>query len=132
MNERTRQLYHDSLSRCWRNTAFIVSFYERFMSVSPEIRQMFAATDFVKQRRMMKTALYGLAHHDEDAGAHFELLESAKVHVTRGITPEMYRIWLETLLETVRAFDYALDAETETAWRVVLQSGVDFYENAVG
>ncbi len=42
------------------------------------------------------------------------------------IPPWMYAVWLDCLLETIREFDPAIDAQTEAAWWDVMAIGIKF------
>jgi hemoglobin-like flavoprotein len=42
------------------------------------------------------------------------------------IEPELYELWLEALIDTVRECDNEFNAEVEQAWRSVLRYGIDY------
>ena len=44
----------------------------------------------------------------------------------RGIAPELYEEWLESLIQTVREFDLEFTDEVELSWRVVLSPGITY------
>lgn len=42
------------------------------------------------------------------------------------IEPDLYDLWLEALIDTVREFDNEFDAEIERAWRSVMSYGIEY------
>ena len=48
---------HASLNRSLANSLFIEEFYEIFMAKDAEIRQMFAHTEFERQKKLLRKAL---------------------------------------------------------------------------
>lgn len=42
------------------------------------------------------------------------------------IEPELYDLWLEALIDTVRECDDQFDAEVEQAWRSILDYGIEY------
>ena len=42
------------------------------------------------------------------------------------IEPELYELWLEALIDTVRECDPEFDATVEKTWRSVLRYGIDY------
>ena len=42
------------------------------------------------------------------------------------IEPELYGLWLEALIATVREFDTEFDLSVENAWRSVLGYGIEY------
>ena len=55
----------------------------------------------------------------------------AKLHgrAELDITPELYDLWLDRLVQAVREFDPMFDPEIETAWRRVLEPGIEFMKS---
>ena len=42
------------------------------------------------------------------------------------IEPDLYDLWLEALIDTVREFDNEFDEEIENAWRSVMRYGIEY------
>ena len=58
-----------------------------------------------------------------------EVLHKTAVHHSidnLDIGPSLYSFWLESMVEAVRLTDVGYDSDTEIAWRVVMQPGVDY------
>lgn len=98
-------------------------FYERFMASSDEVRKKFANTNFAAQKEHLLKSL-GLAADviDGDASAMRHLHERAESHGHRDldIKPELYDLWLESLMATAEECDPEFTPEIEDAWRSVL------------
>jgi hemoglobin-like flavoprotein len=131
MHERDVELFNDSLERCSTRPEFLNRFYALFLASSAEVARKFERTDMRRQARMLKTSLYVLmmASGESERVAHLERL--AKLHGRTGldIRPELYDLWLDRLLQAVAEFDPMFDTETGTAWRRVLQPGIDFMKS---
>lgn len=112
-----------SLTRCASNRQFFPKFYERFMASSEDVRHRFRFTSFKEQNKMLLRSLQLSAHAtDGDPKALAELRERGKTHDRHhlDITPELYDLWLESLVATAREFDGEWDDSVESAWRTIL------------
>lgn len=107
---------------------FFESFYQAFTGTSTEVADKFKNVDMEKQRHHLRTSLDQMIYFSIDRKASDTLLSTAKTHSKSGknIRAELYEVWLESLLQTVRQFDTEFDAETEIAWRVVLAPGISY------
>ena len=127
MYERDVELFNDSIERCSRSPDFLRRFYTLFLASSDTVAKKFEHTDLKKQARMLKTSLYimMLASGESAKVVHLERL--ARLHSRAGldIKPELYDLWLDRLVQAVREFDPMIDLEIETAWRRMLQPGIE-------
>ncbi|WP_416138515.1 globin [Halomonas sp. HK25] len=116
------------LSREVDGQAFFAAFYERFLAASPKVAVKFRHTDMARQRAMLKKAFYHLLAFYASSHADYYLQEVAISHSRAhlDIAPPLYDLWLEALIDTVRAFDEQFDAEVELAWRLVMTPGIVF------
>jgi hemoglobin-like flavoprotein len=130
MDERSLQLVDDSLNRCAADPAFLDRFYERFLGSSPRIREKFADTDFVRQKRALMGSFHFmlLAAEDEEHGPERYLRDIAGRHgkADLDIGAKDYALWLSSLLETIRECDPECDKEIERAWEDVLSVGIRY------
>jgi hemoglobin-like flavoprotein len=120
----------DSLSRCVASPAFLDRFYELFMASSPEVAEKFASTDFARQKQVLEDSLYLMLSAAGTTGgvAHAQLEKLAKRH-SRGeldVRPELYSLWLDSLMKAVRESDPSYSPELEKAWREALKDGIEF------
>lgn len=124
------QLFDDSLRRCTTNPAFFDRFYGRFLESSPKVREKFTNTDFVRQKRALSASLHLilLVAHDPARDAARYLGEVAERHSTRqlGIGAELYDLWLDSLLATVREFDPEFGPPVEQAWEDAMAIGIRY------
>jgi hemoglobin-like flavoprotein len=131
MSERDVELFNDSIERCSGKPEFLRRFYALFLASSDAVAMKFARTDLQKQARMLKTSLYimMLESGEPEQTAHLERLARRHSRTELDIKPELYDLWLDRLVQAVREFDPLFNAETETAWRRVLQPGIDFMKS---
>lgn len=129
VSEKDCELFNDSYQRCLRKPGFLDRFYEIFVNSSPEVAEKFQHTDFRRQTAALKASLFILmlsSTRTPEVMQHLERL--AEMHSRRqlDIRPELYDLWLESLLATAREFDPRFDAQAESAWRNVLGYGIEF------
>ena len=130
MDERTLQIYEDSLRRCNARKGFLDRFYLKFMAASPLVRKKFEKTDFVRQKRALRASLHamGLAAGDRDGGPDRYLKDLAISHsrAHHDVGAALYDFWLDALLSTVREWDPQYDDEIGRAWEEVMTIGVRY------
>lgn len=130
MDDRTLTIFGDSLSRCSANPDFLDLFYEAFLGSSPKIREKFANTDFVKQKRALHASLNLMlrAAREEDLGPPRYLDDLARRHGAHDldIGAEYYDLWLDSLLATVAVCDPQVSEEVRGAWEKVMGVGIRY------
>lgn len=112
--------FQGSLDRCLASPHFLNRFYARFVGTSEAVAARFRNTDMKQQERVMRSSLYFVlraAQGAEDGLAHLEHI--ARSHSQRGydITPELYALWFESLLDVASATDPRWTPEVATAWQ---------------
>lgn len=124
MDEPTpKSLFTESLHRCTANDQFIPSFYEQFLASSDDVRRRFRFTSFEKQNKLLVRSLELAAQATEgEPKALAELKERGKTHDRNhlDIKPDLYALWLDSLVATAREFDSQWDDSIESAWRTIL------------
>lgn len=120
-----------SYGRCCTNELFFVDFYDRFMSSSSEIQELFANTDMANQRHLLRNGIMQLILHARGMPA-TKLRALGDSHSRKGynIRPQWYGLWLDALIDTVRKHDPEFSDATETSWRRAIQPGIDLIRNA--
>ena len=130
MDETILAQVEDSLRRCNTDPAFLDRFYEQFLSSSPKVREKFVGTDFVRQKRMLQASLQLLLVAAQDDGKRPTpyLDEVAARHgaTQMAIGAELYDLWLDSLLATVRETDPAWSPGVEHAWESVMTVGIAY------
>ncbi|MFT5050188.1 MAG: truncated hemoglobin YjbI [Chlamydiales bacterium] len=103
---------HEFNTSYWRVTAstgdriqFLDRFYDLLMARSEEVARFFMGTDFKRQNRMLVLSLTHLAAFDPHQGPDQILTDLATAHRELKIPGRLFTLWLDNLLETVRAFD---------------------------
>jgi hemoglobin-like flavoprotein len=130
VDETILEQVEDSLRRCNADPGFLDRFYERFLGSSPKVREKFAGTDFVRQKRMLQASLQLLlvAAQDDGKRATPYLDEVAARHGASqmAIGAELYDLWLDSLLATVREADPGWSPGVEHAWESVMTIGIAY------
>jgi len=130
VNARSRDVFLASFGRCRASAGFLDDFYRRFVGSSEEVRAKFAGTDMKRQVRMLEDSLLVIAvavQGEEGSMARGDLPRIARRHSRKDldIRPGLYDLWLECLIETVRAHDAQMTGEVEAAWRETMAFGID-------
>jgi len=130
MDKEVLDVFERSLTRCNANPAFLDRFYEIFLASSPKVREKFGNTDFERQKRALRGSfhLLLLAADDEKRGPNRYLRDLAAQHGHRrlDIGAELYDLWLDSLLDTVRECDTEFSEEVENAWERVMMVGIHY------
>ena len=95
MAEQTNELTA-SYYRCRRDVRFLDTFYDAFLSKSPDVAQLFAKTDFKIQKLMLRQSLLEMLCFDRGmSGTREEIERLGFRHKELSVTPEMYTMWLD-------------------------------------
>jgi hemoglobin-like flavoprotein len=120
-------LVQQSYGRCCMAEGFFDDFYTAFVNKSPVIAEKFAHTDMAKQKQLLRQGItYMLMYYKNSKLAGSKISSIAETHA-RGhfsIAPEMYNLWLETLLETIAAHEPMFDEKLKTSWQNVMLKGI--------
>jgi hemoglobin-like flavoprotein len=130
MDQAILETFERSLGRCTSQSRFLDLFYTKFLASSPKVREKFEKTDFVRQKRALKASLHLilLAASDEDGDAGKYLSDVAEKHNAKhlDIGAELYDLWLDSLLETVKDCDPDFSPEVAKAWEEVMMVGIHY------
>ena len=116
-----------SFDRCEANGNFAETFYNNFLNSSPEIVPYFAATDFEKQRKVLRQSVYMMVTNDvADPGMRDMLGNLARIHsrAWRDIHPKLYELWLDGICKAASTLDPEWSEDLERKWRVRLRDGM--------
>ena len=114
-----------SYYRSRRDESFLDTFYNRFLSTSPAVAQMFADTDFTIQKLMLRQSLLDmLGFYREMPGTHEEIERLGLRHQKLGVTPEMYTMWLDSLCEAIKKHDPSYTPALEQLWREAMLKSI--------
>lgn len=136
MDPVTLDIFDRSLLRCEARWDFLDRFYDRFLASSPAVREKFAKTDFVRQKRALRASLHHLllAAQNEERGPDAYLKDVAERHGAGQleIGAELYDLWLDSLLATVRECDPEFSPDVEKAWEAVMMVGIHYLCRSYG
>ena len=129
INAKTLNAFNQSFERCQADPHFLSLFYRKFVISNSEVREKFSNTDMEHQKLMLHASLkmIMLATQGDDAASTY-LDRVAKRHSKSelDIRPELYDLWLETLIETVSETDPEFTEKFESAWRNVMLYGIEY------
>jgi hemoglobin-like flavoprotein len=131
MDAAALELVDQSLQRCFAaGPRFLDLFYDKFLASSPRVREKFARTDFVRQKRALRASLWMIlvAAEDEKHGPERYLRYLAELHGARqlGVGAELYDLWLDSLLATVAECDPEHTPKIREAWEQVMMLGIHY------
>ena len=130
MDPKILETFDRSLGRCYASVGFMDRFYERFLAMSPKVREKFVSTDFVRQKRALHASFHMmlLAAGDGEEGPerHLQNLALSHSRYQLGIGAEFYDYWLDSLLAAMREFDDEWTPEVEKAWEQVMGVGIKY------
>ncbi len=120
--------YERVLQRTVDDKGFFEEFYRRFIASDPRVAALFKSSDLPRQQRMLERSLYRLLvfYASNYADEHLEEIALKHSKLVLNITPDLYDLWLEVLIETVKDFDPIYDENIELSWRLVVSSGITY------
>ena len=119
-NELTASYY-----RCRRDERFLDTFYDVFLSKSPEVAQLFAKTDFKTQKLVLRQSLLEMLCFDRGmAGTREEIERLGRRHKELRVTPEMCTMWLDSLCEAIKKHDPSYTPALEQLWREAMLKSI--------
>jgi len=130
MDAKILKTFEESLARCNADPRFLDRFYELFLASSPKVREKFARTDFVHQKRALRGSLHMMllaaenVEHGPDKYLRDLAISHSRPHLDIGA--ELYDLWLDSLLAAVKQCDGKYDAQVEDAWENVMMVGISY------
>jgi hemoglobin-like flavoprotein len=120
-------VFDNSLERCVAHPQFMDRFYEIFIGSSEEVREKFRHTNLRKQAKMVKASLYMLLMATQgmpEADMHFQRIAKLHGNEKLKISPELYELWMDSLIQAVQEHDEHWRSETEHVWRTLMGAGI--------
>lgn len=124
-----RQIFYLSLERLVERGKFLDRFYEIFIASSEEVREKFKNTDLEKQKHALKLSFYLLfmaSEKDEKGLAELNRIAERHSKVQLDITPHLYWLWRDCLIQAVRECDPEFSESVEAAWVKIANIGIDY------
>ena len=132
IDENTLDIFNSSLERCQSNPQFLTLFYHKFVIANAEIREKFSNTNMENQKMMLHASIYMVmlaTQKNQAATAYLDKVAKRHSKTDLNIRPELYDIWLDTLLDTVSIIDPQYKDETELAWKRVMTYGAEYMKS---
>lgn len=111
--------YGRCLSNKVDNKTFLDAFYDAFLESGPQVKPLFANTDFSKQKNLLKQGLSMMimvGSDSEFAKSMIAKLATRHDHTHLNISPDLYRLWEQSLLSTIEKFDNEFNPELKKVW----------------
>lgn len=110
---------------------FLDRFYEIFFTKAPEIPQLFKDAHMGAQKTMLQDSLLYMKDFFLSRKPNEYMKRIATVHSKAGkdVRPELYDLWLDSLIEAVKEYDPEFDSEVELAWRIALSPGITYMKH---
>lgn len=121
-------VFNRSLQRCVAHPMFTDRFYEIFIGASEQVREKFRRTNLTTQAKMVKASLYMLLFATQgmpEGDAHLERIAKLHGRENLDIGPELYGLWLDSLIQAVSEHDDQYDPEIERVWRALMNAGIE-------
>lgn len=130
LSHEEKELFCESYERACCSTRFYKRFYEIFIGSNKEVAEKFKNTDFNKQERMLRLSLNMLitvsSRDVPEIKVHLERIAKTHSKSEMDIRPELYGLWMNTLINTLEEFDKKFDTKLERIWRRVLSFGITY------
>lgn len=104
------------------------TFYDRFLASDPEVRRLFAHTDFDRQRDLFLHGIYSLIDYARGgATGRLGIKRLARLHGpdSMQVTRPMFDLWIVCLLAALGEHDPQWSPELRKRWEQVLRNGID-------
>ncbi len=100
------------------------TFYQIFLTKSPEIPSMFARTDFPHQNLMLRESILEMLLFAQTGAGQAEIERLARRHRQLNVAPRHYELWLDALCEALAAHDCEFNSTLERMWRDAMRKGI--------
>lgn len=119
-----------SYGRCCASQGFFDTFYQIFLASSPKVREKFANTEMVGQKQLLRQGIMNLVLYARGMpDTKLRALGESHSRAALDIRPEMYTLWLDSLLLAIAQHDKDLNEEGRAAWRKVMGKGITLIQS---
>ncbi|MFA0963638.1 globin [Roseivirga sp. BDSF3-8] len=128
VSEEAVKTAQESYGRCLANGNMLESFYDKFLSKSPLIKDRFKDTDFESQYKLLRHGINLMLMYAQGNIAGKSGLERIRYSHSReqmAIPPYSYDLWKAALLEVLPLHDRKYNAEVKAAWSEVMDFGIE-------
>ena len=131
-SEKAVEKVKKSYQRCYYSKGFFDTFYDIFLASSEKIPALFANTNFKKQEEMLAHSLTMILLYAEKGDeARLFIQNLGKKHGKDGlkIEAELYDLWLDCLVLSLKKHDPEYSDELEHQWREVISGGIEIMKS---
>ncbi len=114
----------ESYHRARQSGGLFDTFYDLFLNKSPDIRPMFARTDFPHQKLMLRESLLEMLLFVQTESNRGEIERLAKRHRQLNVKKRHYDLWLDALCEALARHDPKFSPALEKMWRDAMRKGM--------
>jgi len=129
MNEKIIETVKQSHGHCLMKGDFVGRFYEIFLASHQDIPKLFAKTDMVEQKKLLRHGINCIILYAQESITGKSCLgRIRKTHSKdkMDIKPFYYQFWFDSLIKTISEFDHKFNDEVESAWKEVIQYGIQY------
>ena len=110
------------------NKNFFDAFYDIFRDSSPIVEKHFQKTDMHQQKKMLEKSFYSLFifYATNNANDYLDKIAVRHSKQNANVPPELYDLWMDSLVKTVAEYDPEFDEDVEVSWRIILSSGITY------
>lgn len=114
-----------------KGESFFKQFYDNFFNQSDEIRAKFEGVDMEKQVGVLQKSIYHLLsfYVSKEESDYLHSIAVSHNRKNYDIKPDLYNVWLDSLVQTVRMLDPECNREVELAWRIALTPGILYMQS---
>lgn len=125
------EIFNDSYDFVLANDdAFFEEFYRIFIASSDEVRKAFNKTDMERQKDMLRESLATMITFFVTKIADVSLIRVAKLHrITLAISDNLFDLFLNSLLTTLRNLYPRYNALCGLAWRITLAPSMELMKH---
>ena len=110
-----------------RRNLFFSQFYDKFINSSESVKVAFQHTDMERQKNMLEDSLKHIIDFSSTKTTNSFLQALAIVHrKVNSIENEMYDLWLDAIIETIKEIDPEYTHQDGLAWKIMLSPGMEF------
>jgi hemoglobin-like flavoprotein len=120
--------YFRALGTVKEGKGFFDTFYDKFISCSPEAKEKFKHTDLLVQKEVLEKSLaymsrFAVVQRTDD---YVQSLATKHSKRDKDVQAHLYDVWLTCLIDTVKEHDREFDDDVELAWRINLAAGITY------
>ncbi len=118
----------ESFARCNLKDYFIDRFYENFLASNDVFAEMFASTDFSKQKELLRRGISMMilfADGNPVGRIAIERLGLSHGQGKMALPRDIYNYWIDSLIKTLSETDSQWSPGLEKQWRDTMTSGID-------